>query len=245
MVFRFNIILFLNYQTETNSNVVDEKKNGNTMLNINKLFIVIVTILRYSVFGMGLQTPFVLHRHGLLYLWDFGWHLSEVKTCSYKETPGFSQLSFTSLILQHGELNNGELPSNLPVLLSGLWTERGRFCLHRTGMMLQTLHQCDAAPQNCSVCGRDSVTLLQGRNDTAVSFSSRARACPEPPSPRRTRDLTKTLPRAGVCFCIFFMQQLGWSWTVMLASLGEFFYTVTVWRRLGFFVLRQSLPLLR
>lgn len=101
--------------------------------------------------------------------------------------------------------------------------------------MLQTLHQCDAAPQNCSVCGRDSVTLLQGRNDTAVSFSSRARACPEPPSPRRTRDLAKTLPRAGVCLCIFLMQQLGWSWTVMLATLGEFFFTVTVSRRLFFY----------
>lgn len=40
---------------------------------------------------------------------------------------------------------------------------------------MQTLHQCDAAPQNCSVCSRDSVTLLQGRSDTAVSFSSHAR----------------------------------------------------------------------
>lgn len=51
-------------------------------------------------------------------------------------------------------------------------------------MMLQTLHQCDAAPQNCSVCGRASATLLQGRSDTAVTFSSRARACPESPRVR-------------------------------------------------------------
>lgn len=59
-------------------------------------------------------------------------------------------------------------------------------------MMLQTLHQGDAAPQNCSVCGRALATLPQGRNDTPVSFSSRARACPVR---GRTRDRTKTRPR--------------------------------------------------
>lgn len=40
---------------------------------------------------------------------------------------------------------------------------------------MQTLHQCDAAPQNRSVCSTDWMTLIQGRNDTAVSFSSHAR----------------------------------------------------------------------
>lgn len=69
-------------------------------------------------------------------------------------------------------------------------------------MLLQTLHQRDAAPQNCSVCGTDSVTLLQGRNDTAVSVSSRARACPEPPGPRRTRDLAEAHLRAAVRICV-------------------------------------------
>lgn len=78
-------------------------------------------------------------------------------------------------------------------------------------MMLQTLHQRDAAPQNCSVCGTDSVTLLQGRSDTAVSVSSRERACPEPPSRRRTRDLAEAHLRACMRrnIYIYILQQLG------------------------------------